>query len=50
MRGLIEFGREFRTTPAGLHEVHANLSIGNLGFEGFAAGAHEDPERIYRSF
>ncbi|MFF8696732.1 hypothetical protein ACF08W_31405 [Streptomyces sp. NPDC015144] len=24
--------------------------MGNLGFEEFAAGAHEDPERIYRSF
>ncbi|GAA2439529.1 hypothetical protein GCM10010405_23590 [Streptomyces macrosporus] len=46
---LIEFGRAFRTLPAGVHEVHANLSIGNLGFEEFAAWAHDDPEGIYRS-
>lgn len=47
---LTEFGRDFRTTPAGLHDVHANLSIGNLGFEEYAAWAHDDPEGIYRSF
>ncbi|MCX5107249.1 hypothetical protein OOK13_01615 [Streptomyces sp. NBC_00378] len=45
---LTEFGREFRTIPAGVHEVYANLSIGNLGFEEFAASAHDDPEGIYR--
>ncbi|MFF9204371.1 DUF6924 domain-containing protein [Streptomyces sp. NPDC014986] len=47
---LTEFGREFRTTPAGVHDVFANLSIGNLGFEEYAAWAHDDPEGIYRSF
>ena len=47
---LTEFGREFRTAPAGVHDVHANLSIGNLGFEEYAAWAHDDPEGIYRSF
>jgi uncharacterized protein DUF6924 len=47
---LTEFGREFRTIPAGVHDVHANLSIGNLGFEEYAAWAHDDPEGIYRSF
>ncbi|WP_261717272.1 hypothetical protein [Streptomyces sp. FZ201] len=47
---LTEFGREFRTTPAGVHDVYANLSIGNLGFEEYAALAHDDPEGIYRSF
>ncbi|MFE4959838.1 DUF6924 domain-containing protein [Streptomyces sp. NPDC056653] len=47
---LTEFGREFRTTPAGVHDVYANLSIGNLGFEEYAAWAHDDPEGIYRSF
>ncbi|MFF4082563.1 DUF6924 domain-containing protein [Streptomyces sp. NPDC001777] len=46
---LTEFGREFRTVPAGVHEVQANLSIGNLGFEEYAAAAHDDPEGIYRS-
>ncbi|CAL9332681.1 DUF6924 domain-containing protein [Streptomyces sp. enrichment culture] len=47
---LTEFGREFRTVPAGVHDVHANLSIGNLGFEEYAAWAHDDPEGIYRPF
>ncbi|GGT04830.1 DUF6924 domain-containing protein [Streptomyces chromofuscus] len=47
---LTEFGREFRTTPAGAHDVYANLSIGNLGFEEYAGWAHDDPEGIYRSF
>ncbi|MGW0966664.1 DUF6924 domain-containing protein [Streptomyces sp. NPDC002516] len=47
---LTEFGREFRTVPAGVHDVHANLNIGNLGFEEYAGWAHDDPERIYRSF
>ncbi|MER7179162.1 hypothetical protein ABT404_06725 [Streptomyces hyaluromycini] len=46
---LTEFGTEFRTTPAGVHDVHANLSIGNLGFEEYAAWAHDDAEGIYRS-
>ncbi len=47
---LTEFGRDFRTVPAGVHDVHANLSIGNLGFEEYAAWAHDDPEGTYRSF
>ncbi|MET9048296.1 hypothetical protein ABZX34_36565 [Streptomyces sp. NPDC004362] len=47
---LTEFGREFRTAPAGVHDIHANLSIGNMGFEEYAAWAHDDPEGIYRSF
>ncbi|MFD9003757.1 DUF6924 domain-containing protein [Streptomyces sp. NPDC059582] len=47
---LTEFGSDFRTIPARLHEVYANLSIGNLGFEEFAAWAHDDPEGIFRSF
>ncbi|MFC8350086.1 DUF6924 domain-containing protein [Streptomyces sp. NPDC057280] len=47
---LTEFGGDFRVLPARLHEVHANLSIGNLGFEEFAAWAHDDPEGIFRSF
>jgi hypothetical protein len=46
---LTEFGREFRTAPAGIHDVYANLSIGNLGFEEYTAWAHDDPEGIYRS-
>ncbi|MFK0104837.1 DUF6924 domain-containing protein [Streptomyces sp. NPDC091217] len=46
---LTEFGTEFRTTPAGVHDVHANLSIGNLGFEEYAEWAHDSAEGVYRS-
>ncbi|MFG2968559.1 DUF6924 domain-containing protein [Streptomyces sp. NPDC048288] len=46
---LTAFGTEFRTTPAGVHDVHANLSIGNLGFEEYAAWARDDSEGMYRS-
>jgi hypothetical protein len=47
---LTEFGCEFRAIPAGVHEVYANLSIGNLGFEEFAAWAQDDPEGVFRTF
>ncbi|WP_432106213.1 DUF6924 domain-containing protein [Streptomyces sp. bgisy091] len=47
---LTEFGREFRAIPAGVHEVYANMSIGNLGFEEFAAWAQDDPEGVFRPF
>lgn len=47
---LTEFGRWFRTEPAGVHDIHANLSIANLGFEEYAAAAQEDPTGIFRSF
>ncbi|MFJ4923831.1 DUF6924 domain-containing protein [Streptomyces sp. NPDC088725] len=47
---LTEFGRWFRTEPAGVHDIHANLSVANLGFEEYAAAAQEDPTRIFRSF
>ncbi|WP_328908072.1 hypothetical protein OG230_00285 [Streptomyces sp. NBC_00234] len=40
--------REFRTAPAGVHDVHANLSIANLDFAEFAEAAFADPDRIYR--
>ncbi|MFD7440837.1 DUF6924 domain-containing protein [Streptomyces sp. NPDC059909] len=46
---LTEFGREFRTVPGGVPDIHANLSIANLGFEDYAAAAHQDPERILRA-
>ncbi|MFK4109690.1 DUF6924 domain-containing protein [Streptomyces sp. NPDC002176] len=46
---LTESGRDFRTTPAGVPDIHANLTIGNLGFEEYAAWAREDPEGVYRS-
>ncbi|MFJ8107169.1 DUF6924 domain-containing protein [Streptomyces sp. NPDC096132] len=41
--------REFRTAPAGIHDIHANLSIGNMDFEEFAEVAADDPEGVYRS-
>ncbi|MFC5202169.1 DUF6924 domain-containing protein [Streptomyces kaempferi] len=47
-RRLTEFGHSFRTVPAGIRDIHANLSIGNLGFEEYAAMAHDGPEGIYR--
>ncbi|WP_329402818.1 hypothetical protein OG523_01150 [Streptomyces virginiae] len=40
--------REFRTTPAAVHDVHANLSIGNMDFREFATDAPADPEGILR--
>ncbi|MFG3283437.1 transposase [Streptomyces sp. NPDC048111] len=41
--------REFRTAPAGVHDVHANLSIGNMDYAEFADAASDGPDRIYRS-
>ncbi|WP_239134839.1 hypothetical protein [Streptomyces sp. SID12488] len=41
--------REFRTVPAGVHDVHANLSIANMDFSEFAEMASSDPDRTYRS-
>ncbi|WP_299540132.1 DUF6924 domain-containing protein [uncultured Streptomyces sp.] len=46
---LTEFGTSFRASPAAADEIHANLSIANLGFEDFAAAAHYDPEGICRA-
>ncbi|MFD8636297.1 DUF6924 domain-containing protein [Streptomyces sp. NPDC059533] len=42
--------REFRTTPAGVHDVHANLSLANMDFEDYAEAAGEDPEGVFRGF
>lgn len=47
---VIEFGREFRTVPLGVHEIHANLELANMDFEEFSAAAHEDPEGVFRSW
>ncbi|MEW1910093.1 hypothetical protein AB0442_16820 [Kitasatospora sp. NPDC085895] len=38
--------REFRASPAAVHEVHVNLMIANLDFADFAEAATEDPEGI----
>ncbi|MFF1733853.1 DUF6924 domain-containing protein [Streptomyces sp. NPDC058247] len=40
--------REFRTTPAAVHDVHANLSLANLDFEDYAEAALADPEGVLR--
>ncbi|WP_443058300.1 DUF6924 domain-containing protein [Streptomyces sp. NBC_00820] len=49
LRAADRIRSEFRTTPAGVHDIHANLSIGNMGFEEYAGWAHDDPEGIHRS-
>ncbi|MCL7429368.1 hypothetical protein [Streptomyces sp. YS415] len=43
-----EYGTEFRTVPGGVHEIHANLTVGNMGFDEFASSAEEDPDGVYR--
>ncbi|MER6441723.1 hypothetical protein ABT275_36035 [Streptomyces sp. NPDC001185] len=40
--------REFRTTPAAVHDVHANLSLANLDFEDYAEAAVADPGGVLR--
>ncbi|WP_327419981.1 hypothetical protein OG763_01730 [Streptomyces sp. NBC_01230] len=40
--------REFRTAPAAVHGVHANLSIANMDFEEFAEEASADREGVLR--
>ncbi|MBV6698914.1 hypothetical protein KV557_17630 [Kitasatospora aureofaciens] len=40
--------REFRATPAAVHDVHANLSIANLDFEDFAEAALASPDGVLR--
>jgi hypothetical protein len=47
---MIEFGREFRTVPSGVHSIHANLELANMDFEEFSASAHEDAEGVFRAF
>lgn len=46
---LIESGHTFRTTPTGVPDIHANLSLGNVGFEEYAAWAGENSDGVYRS-
>ncbi|MFE5398624.1 DUF6924 domain-containing protein [Streptomyces sp. NPDC056568] len=43
-------GGEFRTVPAGVHEIHANLMIANLSFGDFREAAEEDPQGTFRGF
>ncbi|MFE4819743.1 DUF6924 domain-containing protein [Streptomyces sp. NPDC056704] len=42
-------GGEFRTVPAGVHEIHANLMIANLDFADFADAAEAAPDGVFRS-
>jgi len=39
-----------RAVPAGIHDIHANLSIGNLDFADVADAAGLDPAGVFRSF
>ncbi|MFG2779507.1 DUF6924 domain-containing protein [Streptomyces prunicolor] len=43
-------GGEFRTVPAGVHEIHANLMIANLSFGDFKEAAEQDPQDTFRGF
>ncbi|MFG2874838.1 DUF6924 domain-containing protein [Streptomyces sp. NPDC048337] len=49
-RELLDLPREFRTVPAGVHCVHANLSLANMGFEEYAEAASAEADGVYRSF
>ncbi len=43
-------GGKFRTVPAGVNEIHANLVIANLSFGDFKEAAEADPQGIFRGF
>ncbi|MER7722112.1 hypothetical protein ABTX99_35240 [Streptomyces flaveolus] len=43
-------GGTVRTTPAGIEDIHANLSIANLDFADVAEAARTDPAGVFRSF
>ncbi|MFB7293097.1 DUF6924 domain-containing protein [Actinacidiphila glaucinigra] len=45
----MKFGRVFRTLPEEVHSIHVDLELANMGFDDFAAAAHDDPQDIYRS-
>ncbi|MCX4460723.1 hypothetical protein OG585_50040 (plasmid) [Streptomyces sp. NBC_01340] len=47
---MVEFGREFRTVPSGVHEIQVNVELANMDFEEFSASADADPEGVFRSF
>ncbi len=46
----IGYGREFRTVPAAVHEIHGNRELGNMDFQDFSGCAHLDPDRVFRGF
>lgn len=43
-------GGEFRTVPAGVHEIHANLMIANLSFGDFKEAAEQGPQGTFQGF
>ncbi|MFE4933453.1 DUF6924 domain-containing protein [Streptomyces sp. NPDC056647] len=43
-------GGEFRTVPAGVHEMHANLMIANLSFGDFKEAAEDEPQGTFQGF
>ncbi|MFG2949837.1 DUF6924 domain-containing protein [Streptomyces adustus] len=43
-------GGEFRTVPAAVHEIHANLMIANLSFGDFKEAAKDDPRDTFQGF
>ncbi|MFJ9773938.1 DUF6924 domain-containing protein [Kitasatospora sp. NPDC101157] len=44
------YGGSVRTVPAGIHDIHANLSIANLDFADVIDAARTDPAGTFRSF
>ncbi|WP_430542095.1 DUF6924 domain-containing protein [Streptomyces roseofulvus] len=42
--------REFRAVPGQVHAVHVNVTLGNMGFEEFAAAASRAPDQVLRAF
>ncbi|MFE2876497.1 DUF6924 domain-containing protein [Streptomyces roseus] len=43
-------GGEFRTVPAGVHEIHANLIIASPSFGDFKQAAEQDPQGTFQGF
>lgn len=46
---VVGFGREFRTVPGAVNEIHANLQLANMNFEDFSSVAREDSEGVFRA-
>ncbi|MBD0737262.1 hypothetical protein BGM09_28875 [Streptomyces sp. CBMA29] len=42
--------RELRSTPAGVHAIHANLTLANMDFSDYAEAAAEDPTGVFHDF
>lgn len=40
--------REFRTVPAGVHEVHANMRLANVDVEDFVQAASAHADQVFR--